>query len=204
MFWLCTNAVINWNAIAAIGTACAALIALVVWLTGIAIRLSERRASSKLLATLLITETERIARKLQNEILYFEGETTADQSKRKIAARGSISRLNSKYHADIAAYFSDKADALNPIGLERRIDKIDVLPAKANRAITALLRKIIALHDFASATVPKEYQLRKASIESFYNQLVEAKEISAVAISILYKISKIDRKVGDGTPGGHC
>lgn len=56
MFWICTDATVNWDAVSAIGTAGAALTALAVWRVDIRQRNAQKRADARLLANLMIPE----------------------------------------------------------------------------------------------------------------------------------------------------
>lgn len=60
MFWLCTNATIDWEAISAVGTAGAAIVALLVWLSDRCSKWAQRNADARLVATILAPSVETL------------------------------------------------------------------------------------------------------------------------------------------------
>lgn len=81
MLWICTNAKINWDAISAVGTGAAALIALLIWSIDRLDKHRRLRADGRLAAQLVYTETIPILAHLaiMKNRLYARADKTQDE-----------------------------------------------------------------------------------------------------------------------------
>lgn len=112
--WLCTEWKIDWDAVAAVATAAAAIIALIIWSFDKAQRKRERAASAKLLAQIMTTPVGAT----QIEIAKFKFYVVPSDSDQTYLldvlndenARKDLAVQVTKITIDLPSQFLDKAD----------------------------------------------------------------------------------------------
>jgi hypothetical protein len=116
--WVCTDWKINWEAISAVGTAGAAIIALLLWLADSRRRRADRRATARLLSQFMLGGVAvvqvALARLRESfaELEYLDGDQALEVIRSSREFRASIENQMPAVIHEFPSQFLDKAEAL--------------------------------------------------------------------------------------------
>lgn len=181
--WLCTEWKIDWDAVGAVATAAAAIIALVIWSFDKAQRKRERAASAKLLAQIMTTPIGAT----QLEIAKFRCwivPTDGDQSHlidvlNDENARKDLATKAAQITIDLPSQFLDKADIFSEIVSNRL--------ANAFSQVNRLKKLSSLLGDLSDSANEDEIDQHLMAV---LTQIKEAEQATAEAFQALLKAGK--------------
>lgn len=181
--WLCTEWKIDWDAVAAVATAGAAIIALIIWSFDKAQRKRERAASSRLLAQIMTTPvgaTQIEIAKFRCYVVPSEDDQTYlldvlnDENARKdLAAQAT------KITIDLPSQFLDKADIFS--------ETVNNRLANAFSQVNRLKKMSSLLADLPNSAMEEEISQHLMAV---LTQIKEAEQATTEAFQALLKAGK--------------
>jgi hypothetical protein len=181
--WLCTEWKIDWDAVAAVATAAAAIIALIIWSVDKAQRKRERAASAKLLAQIMTTPVGAT----QVEIAKFRCYVVPSDSDQTYLldvlndenARKDLAAQASKITIDLPSQFLDKADIFS--------ETVNNRLANAFSQVNRKKKMSSLLADLPDSALEEEISQHLMAV---LNQIKEAEQATAEAFQALLKAGK--------------
>ncbi|WP_434671941.1 hypothetical protein [Pseudomonas sp. R1-15] len=181
--WLCTEWKIDWDAVAAVATAAAAIIALIIWSFDKAQRKRERFASAKLLAQMMTSplgDTQIEIAKFRCYVVPSDGDQTYlvdllnDENARKdLAAQAT------KITIELPSQFLDKADIFS--------ETVNNRLANAFLQVNRLKKMSSLLADLPSSAMEDEISQHLMAI---LNQIKESEQATMEAFQALLQAGK--------------
>ncbi|WHL17606.1 hypothetical protein [Stenotrophomonas acidaminiphila] len=191
MFWVCTNATIDWEAISAVGTAGAAIVALLVWLSDRWSKLAQREAEARLLATILVPALETLNVRLDDTFCKLWGDDTPPSSP-------SEEEIDLRIHwltADIDTVrrtLPAQVELLSSPTIDAHTQRLTALPPDVVDQISITLSHLTTTKDIASEIIRCETpspQWLIANLFEYYAAVRAAATSSATANRLLVAIS---------------
>lgn len=181
--WLCTEWKIDWDAVAAVATAAAAIIALIIWSFDKAQRKRERAASAKLLAQIMTTPvgaTQIEIAKFRCYVVPSDGDQTYlvdllnDENARKdLAAQAT------KITIELPSQFLDKADIFS--------ETVNNRLANAFSQVNRLKKMSSLLGDLPDSAMEDEISQHLMAV---LNQIKESEQATMEAFQALLRAGK--------------
>lgn len=191
MFWLCTNATIEWEAISAVGTAGAAGIALLVWLSDRCSKRKQRDAEARLLATILAPALETLNVRLDGIYceLWDNDTPPPNPSDEEIDAR---IRARAPHVGYMRETLSAQVQLLSSPAIDAHATRLTVLPPKVVDEISVTLAHLTTAKDIAGEVVRAQQPVPQwtiANLHDYYAAVRAATSSSATANRLLGAIS---------------
>ncbi|WP_243350863.1 hypothetical protein [Stenotrophomonas acidaminiphila] len=198
MLWICALAATSWEATSAIGTAAAAIVALLVWISGLISAYRRRRANARLLAQLLLPEFEKIAAGLNSREARFWKFLHPNTNEQRKAAIESTCDTMAKDRPRARSFAKDilaeiRADRTEILLSQPGIFSIKTADSLANayRRITHVRHSAHLIIDLIDSETPEN--IRTAFIT--YQNVILTTMIAVVeTLEELRRIAGLDRK----------
>ncbi|MFL1493565.1 MULTISPECIES: hypothetical protein [Pseudomonas] len=181
--WLCTEWKIDWDAVAAVATAAAAIIALIIWSFDKVQRRRERAASAKLLAQIMTTpfgaaqveiaKFRCVVRPLNGDQTYLAALKNDENVRQDLANKATKVRL------DLPSQFLDKADIFT--------EKVNNRLANAFAQVNRLEKICSLLGDLPNSASETDITMH---INSVLTQIKETEEATKEAFQALLEAGK--------------
>lgn len=172
MLWICTNASIDWNAISAVGTGAAAMIALVIWMVDRRDKHRKAKADGRLAAQLVSTEliTTLHALSLMKGRLAAPANQTQDDWDMEL----SVQQRDLTF-----AFFRTLAPRARSERLERMLEANTSVPPELSDALSSMLSSTVVAVESALAI----FQMKEVEVHQRLNHLRGAFDYAYGAMS---------------------
>lgn len=183
--WLCTDWEIDWNAISAVATAAAAVIALCVWLYDKKQRKLERNASARLLAQIMTTPVGAAhvqISKFRSDLFPTGSDPLISALREDKEARRRLAEKASAITIDLPSQFLDKADFFS--------EATSSSLANAFSQVNRLKQFVGLLGDLADKETQEVIDLH---LMTALNQIKEAEEAAKAAFQALLAVGRSSR-----------
>ncbi len=197
MIWICTVAAISWEATSAIGTAAAAIVALLVWISGLISAYRRRRANARLLAQLILPEFEKITAWLKPyERRFWESAKPETPEERRSAVAATCATL-AKNRGRALALMREVTDAAYTDHTSTLFSQPGVLARSTADALASAHRKITHVRHTAyllTQLISADDDVRTVEALIHYHQIVlNATTASVAALAELRRVSGLEK-----------
>ena len=183
--WLCTDWKIDWNAISAVATAIAALIALFVWLHDKRQRKAERSSNAKLLAQIMTTPvgaSRVLIAQFREHIFPENGSNILQGLQTDATLRMQLVEKAAVITIDLPSQFLDKADYFS--------ESVNAKLANAFSQVSRL-KQIVGL--FGNLTDQATQEVIDKHLGSVLTQIKEAQDAAESAFEALMVVGRTSR-----------
>lgn len=202
MFWICTDAVISWEATSAIGTAAAAIVALLVWISGLISAYLRRRANARLLAQLLLPEFEKIAAGLHSREARFWKPLHPKTDEQRKAAIESTCNTMAKERPTARTFMQDILAELRADRTEILLSQPGIFSRKTADSLANAYRKLTHVRHSAHLMIDlidnEATENIKEALLSYQKVMLATMKAAVETLGELREVAGLDKKETKG------